>query len=320
MKQLSTTRTFQIFIPDVFLIYLNYIKKASSQHFLSIYADEQKMFTSIFQKIFLNIWDKNKNGFKVATITCSNNAPINFVKIESTKKHVPLQKNSSSEEFFGNSKISDAEFTLKFEFKEKKLIISIVSEILRIPKNDTVDYLSSFVKSIDKAKKNFDKMYSEKNIKQFENIFDAFYFIGISPFKGLIVKTIKNIYPNILEHFPEFKNAPLKKQVEVLEYSCHLCKNIFSNKDIYCLAQSIFMALYDNNMTNTVLIYEHAYQKLLTFHKIKEYYRYASCSKNKIEFWRNNSIKFITYSTAAFKTSFMPYDLGMLLLKSITND
>lgn len=205
----------------------------------------------------------------------------------------------------------DFRICLKFTYSKNTLTISISGYQLNVPEFDIEKYLLKLVDELHNVSKLFERKYT--NDLFVLNFFDTLRAHKYCIPNGKDVLYVKNIYPNISKHFPEFDNLPKHEKINALNFACKIAKKS-SKRDYYTFSNAIFYSLAKTDAINTLTRYNVNSQKVLTYKKVKVHYQIQINPASSGEIWENKRLVFVEYETSMYKTSFLFSDLSALLL------
>ena len=129
------------------------------------------------------------------------------------------------------------------------------------------------------------------------------------------VNFMREIYPNISTHFPDFEKISKEKQIHVLHQAA-LKGRVEPKKDVHTFAYSTFFELMKANCINTVVAFDQNCGKVLEYQKEEEYFEKVFDNQKKVYVPNKKRLLFITYKRPEYLTSFHAHTLWNMLVKS----
>lgn len=265
-------------------------------------SQQKKIYRHVLENIFV-VESKKRHKEKIRKLVNGRS------KRTSNNEEIPTIQERDVTELF-----PDLRVCLKFTYSNNTLTISISGYQINVPEFDVEKYLSNLVTELNNVSKLFERKYS--NDLFILNFFDTLRAHKYCIPNGKDVLYVKNIYPNILKHFPEFDNLPKDEKINTLHFACKIARKS-QKRDYYTFSSAIFYSIAKTDGINTLVKYDTNVQKVLTYKKVKVHYQIQVNPVSSDEIWENKRLVYVEYQTPKYKTSFMFSELSALLHKNL---
>ena len=287
--------------------FLNFFRNKENSNYSIVSEKKRKNITSGF---FEEVLAVQPSVFSLESKDSHEEKKIKKVESKSKKENEIILQNKIIKTIKPNAIVK---MNCNYDFKFRALSFKFLSIDITYPGKTERRYLQELKEEFESAKAKFESGYNKALF--LKNFFDTLAANGYTVIDGRDASFMKEIYPNISTHYPEFEKISKEKQIHVLQQAA-LKGRIEPKKDVHTFAYATFFELMKANCINTVIAFDQNSGKVLEYKKEKEYYEKVYDKQKKCYVENKKRLLFITYKRPEYLTSFHAHTLWNMLVKS----